>query len=107
MTAQEEGLDELRDKWLDLYKNVLPGLAREHSPVQKKWPVRNDHCFARIILDCQVGKTVPWTKVLKSPAYKNLDCDGLRGIISLGEAIASGEENLDELNQRSLSLRGK
>jgi len=45
--------------------------------------------------------------VIKSPAYKNMTIQQLEHAIMLGESIAVGEANLDELNQRSLELREK
>jgi methylated-DNA-[protein]-cysteine S-methyltransferase len=65
-------IEALREEWTTLYRTTLPSLAKQHSSAQKKWPVYLDHCFARIILDNSVGEDQPWTKVLKSPAVKNV-----------------------------------
>ncbi|KAJ4421911.1 hypothetical protein N0V82_003408 [Gnomoniopsis sp. IMI 355080] len=100
-------LDDLQDKWNFLYRTRLPSLAKAKDPAQPEWPVRLDHCFARIVLDNAVGKDRPWPQVVKSPAYKNMSRQQLEDAIELGEKLASGEENLVELDEKSLALRGK
>lgn len=100
-------ITELQERWNTLYKKTLPGLAKAKDPVQPHWPVVLDHCFGRIILDNAVGVTQPWAKVIKSPAYKNMSVRQLEDAIMLGESIAVGEANLEELNHKSLELREK
>jgi O-6-methylguanine DNA methyltransferase len=99
--------DDLRERWTHLYREHLPALAKARDPGQKHWPVHLDHCFARIILDNVVGVDKPWTDVVKAPAVKNMSSDQLQAAITLGEQIATGKANLVELDERSLSLRGK
>ncbi|GAB7343803.1 hypothetical protein MBLNU457_1774t1 [Dothideomycetes sp. NU457] len=98
---------ELQERWNTLYKTTLPRLAKAKDLVQPHWPVVLDHCFGRIILDNAVGVTKPWAKVIKSPAYKNMTARQLEDAIMLGESIAVGEANLEELNHKSLELREK
>lgn len=100
-------IDHLQDKWNLLYRTRLPSLAKAKDPAQPKWPVKLDHCFARIVLDNAIGKDRPWHQVVKSPAYKNMSRQQLEDAIELGEKLASGEENLVELDEKSLALRGK
>lgn len=100
-------IEDLQDKWNHLYRTRLPTLAKAKDPAQPKWPVQLDHCFARIVLDNAVGKDRPWAQVVKSPAYKNMSRQQLEDAIELGEKLASGEENLVELDEKSLALRGK
>jgi len=100
-------ITELQERWNTLYKTTLPKLAKSKDPVQQHWPVVLDHCFGRIILDNAVGVTQPWAKVIKSPAYKNMSVRQLEDAIMLGESIAVGEANLEELNHKSLELREK
>ena len=69
------------------------------------WPVRFDHCFARILLDCVHDR--PWREIVPPPAWKNTDVGKLRQATLLGEAVLEGRANLIDLNQRSLKLRGK
>ena len=103
---------DLTSRWITLYTRTLPTLARS----QTTWPVRLDHCFARIILDTVIGnstsirldeKPTPWTAKLKPPAIKNMSQQQLEGCIQLGEAIAEGRTDLAELDRRSLAVRGK
>ncbi|EMC96980.1 hypothetical protein BAUCODRAFT_53779, partial [Baudoinia panamericana UAMH 10762] len=100
-------MEGLRDKWNDLYKKRLPALAKARDPVQQHWPVHLDHCFARIVLDNAVGKDRPWSDAIDQPAVKHMTEAQLQAAIALGEKLATGEANLDELNERSLQLRGK
>ena len=100
-------LNDLRATWTTLYKHTLPSLAISKSPVQERWPVHIDHCFARIILDSVIGQDAPWTTKLKAPAWKNMSVEQLRTAIDVGQNIARGKINLAELDDRSLVLRGK
>ena len=106
----------LSSRWTILYTRTLPSLAHSKDLSQPNWPVHLDHCFARIILDTVIGNSTsvrldepptPWTAKLKSPAVKNMSTAQLEACIELGEAIASGKVNLVELDQRSLTVRGK
>lgn len=49
----------------------------------------------------------PWTSKLKSPAVKNMSDGDLEHCIELAEALVQGKVNLVELDERSLSVRGK
>lgn len=106
----------LSSRWTTLYTHTLPSLARSKDLSQSTWPVHLDHCFARIILDAVIGNSTfarpdetptPWTAKMKSPAVKNMSTQQLEACIELGEAIAEGKVNLVELDQRSLTVRGK
>lgn len=101
-TAQD-----LQERWRYIYHDHLPSLAKAKDPVQKKWPVYLDHCFARIVLDNAIGKDKPWTDVLKQPAIRNMSDDQLKDAIELAEKIATGEVELTTLNEQSLQFRGK
>ncbi|CAK1365817.1 hypothetical protein CB0940_09716 [Cercospora beticola] len=102
-----ESKEQLQDRWNYLYKEYLPALAKARDESQPTWPVFLDHCFARIVLDNAVGVDKPWTKVLKSPAYKHMSEEQLGTAIELAEKIAQGSANLVELDEHSLQLRGK
>lgn len=102
----------LTSRWTTIYTQTLPTLARS----QPTWPVQLDHCFARIILDAVIGNSTsirpdetptPWTAKLRSPAVKNMSPQQLKACVELGEAIAEGRVDLVELDQRSLTVRGK
>lgn len=103
----------LQSRWTALYSQELPRLARARDAAQNNWPVHLDHCFARIIFDIVIGSSsvssapVPWTVKLKSPAVAHMTDDQLKQCIALGEAIANGDADLTELDERSLAARGK
>ena len=88
-----------RALWRDLVERRLPEAARPG------WPVRLDHCFARILLDHACGG--PWRDSVAPPAYANMPADGLDAAIALGEAVLDGRADLALLNRRSLAWRGK
>ena len=91
----------LRERWRRLVEVKLPECARD----RRDWPVRYDHCFARILLDNVHGR--PWREVVRPPAWRNASADRIAEAIELGEAVLEGRANLTALNQRSLELRGK
>lgn len=91
----------MREHWRDLVQRKLPQAAADRPD----WPVRFDHCFARILLDAACGR--PWREVVAPPAWRNAPPDRLAQAIALGEAVLLGEADLAALNARSLTLRGK
>ena len=86
-------------RWLDLTKRDLPAVA-----AARRWPVRFDHCFARILLDNACGG-VWYDHVAKRPAYTNADGAVLAEAVALGEAALAGSADLALLNKRSLDWR--
>lgn len=96
----ESGL-EIRAAWRDLVERRLPAAGRERPD----WPVRFDHCFARILLDCVHGR--PWREVVEPPAWRNTERGKLLEAIALGERVLAGDADLHALNRTSLRLRGK
>ena len=99
---QKEETRDLIATYMNLTKKVLPLLAGsdEHN-----WPIREDHCFQRIVLDTICGGV--WYDYLSRPAYKHLTNDQARRAVKLCQDIAEGRANLDQLNQQSLAWRGK
>ena len=91
----------LRDRWRELVERTLPEAGRGRAD----WPMRLDHCFARILLDNAVGR--PWREAVGPPAWRNLPADRLGEAVALGEAVLAGRADLHALNDRSLALRGK
>jgi hypothetical protein len=95
---------QLRNQYLELTNQVLPKLASS-----RKFPVRYNHCFQRIILDNLFGRC--WYEVLeqgREPAYKQLSEDQLEQAITLANSIiAQPDSYLKQLNQNSLRWRGK
>ncbi|GFE51916.1 hypothetical protein So717_36690 [Roseobacter cerasinus] len=92
----------LAAEYLRLTREEMPRLARSSRP---DWPVREDHCFQRIVLDAICGGV--WYDHLARPAYKNLTSDQARRAVALCQAIIKGEADLSSLNAQSLAWRGK
>ena len=102
--APPSGVDDrraLERHWLTLTRKVLPSLASE-----RKWPVRFDHCFQRILLDNAFGGR--WYDFVgQRPAYAHAPDDALARAVALGEAAQDGTVDLANLNRKSLLWRGK
>ena len=93
---------DLVSRYIVLTKEVMPHLARTSH---KHWPVSNDHCFQRIILDALCGGV--WYDCLPRPAYKNLTHDQAANAVKLCNDIISGDADLIVLNKQSLRWRVK
>lgn len=89
----------LEAEWLDLTRRELPALAAE-----RRWPVRADHCFQRILLDNAVGG-IWYDAIPERPAYRHADAALLARAVALGRAVIAGDADLDGLNRRSLAWR--
>lgn len=92
--------DALEVRWFELTREVMPSLAAE-----RRWPVRFDHCFQRILLDHVAGG--PWRDHIRPPAYRHASDEQLREGVALGEAVIAGRADLAVLNRQSLEWRGK
>ena len=93
---------DLVSRYIVLTKEVMPHLALTSH---KHWPVSNDHCFQRIVLDAVCGGV--WYDYLPRPAYKNLPHDQAANAVKLCNDIISGDADLIALNKQSLQWRGK
>jgi hypothetical protein len=97
-------IEQLRTRYLNLVNKELPGLAS-----QRQFPVRFNHCFARIILDNLFGRC--WYEVIdrkKGAAYKQLSVEQLQKAIEIAEAIIDRPDTyIEQLNQNSLRWRNK
>ena len=93
---------DLINKYLYLTREVLPSLARSKRTT---WPVRNDHCFQRIVLDNLCGGV--WYNYLDRPAYKHLTNEQAKRAIDLCCSIEDGRADIHALNNQSLIWRGK
>ena len=93
---------DLVSQYIVLTKEIMPHLARTSH---KHWPVSNDHCFQRIVLDAVCGGV--WYDYLLRPAYKNLTYDQAAHAVKLCNDIISGDADLIVLNKQSLQWRGK
>ena len=102
MEAEKEDKDTLVATYMHLTKEVLPSMARsDHTD----WPVREDHCFQRIILDTICDGV--WYEHLDRPAYKHLTKDQAQRAVELCRDIIEGRSDLQQLNEQSLIWRGK
>ena len=101
-TTETEDTRGLVDAYVHLTKEILPSLARTPG---RDWPVREDHCFQRIVLDTICGGV--WYQHLNRPAYKNLTLDQAKRAVDLCLEIAEGRADLRQLNTQSLIWRGK
>lgn len=90
----------LEQQWFELTRERMPAVAAE-----RRWPVRFDHCFQRILLDAACK--APWREAIEPPAYRNASAAQLRDAIALGEAALEGTVDLAALNRQSLAMRGK
>ena len=72
---------------------------------ERDWPVREDHCFQRIVLDTICGGI--WYEHLVRPAYKHLTNDQAQSAVERCQKIANGQADLKQLNQQSQISSGK
>ncbi|WP_243455730.1 GCN5-related N-acetyltransferase [Sphingosinicella sp. BN140058] len=77
----------------------MPGAA-----VERGWPVRDDHCFQRILLDAACGG-IWYDHVAGRPAYAHIDEAKLAAATALAERVLAGTADLGDLNRRSLDWR--
>lgn len=89
----------LEARWADLVERRLPDAARPD------WPVRRDHCFARILLDHATGG-VWYDRVAGRPARRHATEATLAAAIALGEAVLAGRADPAALDAQSLRWRG-
>lgn len=89
-------------RYLKLTKQVMPEMA---SSGAVNWPVSNDHCFQRIVLDAICGGV--WYDHIARPAYKHLSATQAERAVQLCENIISGAADIRALNRQSLIWRGK
>ncbi|MCW3797880.1 GCN5-related N-acetyltransferase [Sphingomonas sp. BN140010] len=92
---------ELEGRWLRLVREELPTVASDRG-----WPIRNDHCFARVLLDNACGGCW-YDHVAGRPAYRHASDELLGRALALGGQVLANHVDLTELNRRSLAWRGK
>jgi hypothetical protein len=89
----------LEAQWLELTRLSLPGVA-----LSRKWPIVNDHCFQRVLLDNACN--AHWATVITGkPAYRHAPDATLRAAVELGMAVLAGTQDITILNNRSLVWR--
>ena len=89
----------LEARWLDLTRRVLPGLA-----VERGWPIRNDHCFQRALLDA-VFNDVWYAHVRARPAFRSMTDAQLGRAVTLANGVAEGLLDLQAINAASRAMR--
>ena len=89
-------------RYVHLTRTVMPRLALGEK---RYWPVRNDHCFQRIVLDTICDGV--WYNHIAPPAYKHLSQTQALAAVQLCEQIIADDIDLTVLNQKSLAWRGK
>jgi hypothetical protein len=88
----------LRERYRTLVDEELPAAADDD------WPVREDHCFARIVLDTVFDDR--WDDHIGRPAYRSLTTEQLREAIDIAEEILGGGPAVaSEYNDASLGYR--
>lgn len=92
---------ELQDRYLDLTRAVLPSLGRTRG-----WPITEDHCFMRIVLD-HVFHDCWYNHVDKRlRAYKQLNDTQLAQAVAIAEEMRRADAaTIDKMNQQSLAWR--
>ena len=89
VAALSDKTDKPRDlinDYMHLTKTVLPSMARSG---ECDWPVREDHCFQRIILDTICGGV--WYDHLQRPADKHLTNNQPQRAVELCQDIVEGK----------------
>lgn len=94
-------LSALRAEYDRKVHHALPARAREAGD----WPIRADHCFARVVLDSVFGD-VWYDHVDGRPAYEHLTADELRAAVDVADRMLDGGRPVvAELNANSLRRR--
>lgn len=95
---------DLEARYLELTRVELPSRA-----ARNQWPIREDHCFMRILLDRLFEDC--WYNHLsrrRGPAYRQLSDKQLRTLIGWAETLIQDDgELLAAWNRDSLWWRGK
>lgn len=94
----------LEARWHAVVREELPAVARH-----EQWPLRLDHCFARVLLDAVCGGRW-YDHVEGRPAYRHLDTERLARAVALGEELVAapdGRALLEQLDDQSLRWRDK
>lgn len=90
-----------RERYLALVHERLPAAAHHADD----WPIRHDHCFARVVLD-NVFEGIWYDHVDGRPAYEHLSFDDLDAAVDLAEhMLQSGALLVTELHEQSLLWR--
>ncbi|MEO1584899.1 MAG: hypothetical protein AAFR96_10065 [Planctomycetota bacterium] len=97
---------DLQERYLDLVRSELPHRARSDS--DGPWPITEDHCFMRIVLDALFGGC--WYDHIdrRLTAYKQLNNEQLLRAIEIAESmLREGPALAERLNEQSLRWRAE
>ena len=87
------------------WKALLAALCHKSQMTPHLYPVEEDHCFARILLDCLFKDC--WYNHLKKPATKHLNLEQRGQLLALGEELLQNPSKSFEMQKNSLRWRGK
>jgi len=100
-TLDGTDISALRRRYRRLITEALPAAARK----REGWPIREDHCFARVVLDA-LFEDEWYDHVDGRPAYEHLSAFELREAIDIAERLlAEGRPLVVELDRRPLAWR--
>ena len=92
-TLDGDDISELRAAYRRRVTEELPRAARREG-----WPISEDHCFARVVLDHVDGR----------PAYEHLSPAELEEAVALADRmLEAGRPAVEALNRDSLRWRGE
>ncbi|WP_205479642.1 GCN5-related N-acetyltransferase [Sphingomonas arenae] len=92
---------ELEQRWLHLTRVALPAVAAERG-----WPLKDDHCFQRVLLD-GACEGCWYDHVSGRPAYRHAPEQLLARAVELGQQLLAGKLDLRVSNRQSLAWRGR
>jgi len=103
-TLTDPDIERLRGRYRELIEEVLPRLADRTDD----YPVRFNHCFARITLDAVAGDE--WYGVIAEkdgdrPAYEQLDRGDLVEAVGVARQLVADPELAHQLHEESLEYR--
>jgi hypothetical protein len=100
-TLGGDDLSALRAEYDRKVNEELPARARGSGD----WPIRHDHCFARVVLDNLFGDEW-YSHVDGRPAYRHLSRGELQAAIDIADRmLKEGRPAVTELNRNSLGWR--
>ncbi len=89
-------------QYLHLTQVTLPALSQRPTC---DWPVSEDHCFQRIVLDTICDGL--WYSTIKKPAYLHMSTQQAQQAVKLCIDIIAGRVDIHQLNHQSLVWRDK
>ena len=101
-TLDGDDISELRAAYVRRVTEELPRAARRED-----WPISEDHCFARVVLDNVFGDAW-YDHVNGRPTYEHLSPAELEEAIALADRmLEAGRPTVEALNRNSLRWRGE